>query len=398
MPGLLADIRDGLRGHAGRTLLSFTAIALGMASLTVLLCVIEGLREQARRAIEELGVHAFALLPSPHPAAPGSGATACSEAVVEILRRNLSDGRVTALQRLNDVLADGQGERISIIATDEHLAAVRGWTLSRGRFLDALDRQTQARSMVITEALARQANWDVGRLVTIGGVPFTVVGVLSDAGISTEEASSAQTVLPLGDRVAFVPRPTAHLWRRRNEACTVDAILVRAAALEAYEGTLSQARRLLSAPNLPPFQWITPETLVRPVRHLERAVAFTAGIVSLLCLALGGVTLMSLMIANVRDRASEIGLRRALGARPREVAALFVLEALLVTFAGALAGTTIAWALLRLFASQAPMPLSFGLLTWILPWLAALALSGLFSYAPARLAARMHPADALRTE
>jgi putative ABC transport system permease protein len=120
--------------------------------------------------------------------------------------------------------------------------------------------------------------------------------------------------------------------------------------------------------------------------------------VALLCLALGGTTLMSLMLANVRDRIPEIGLRRSLGAMPSDIAMLFVAEGCLVTAGASAAGIAAAGAVAALGAGAFPAPVTLGGTAVLIPALASVGLGAIFSWWPARMAARLPPAEALRND
>ena len=107
---------------------------------------------------------------------------------------------------------------------------------------------------------------------------------------------------------------------------------------------------------------------------------------------------MSLMLANVRDRIPEIGLRRALGATSRDVATLFVAESCLVTGSAALIGAAAAGVLLALGYGADMVSMRAQVSTFLIPVLASLGLGAIFSYWPARTAMRISPAEALRNE
>jgi putative ABC transport system permease protein len=142
--------------------------------------------------------------------------------------------------------------------------------------------------------------------------------------------------------------------------------------------------------------WVTPTSLVRSIRALQRTLALTAGGIAGLCLVLGGTTLMSLMLAEVRQRIPEIGLRRSLGARPRDIAALFVAESLVITGAAALAGVVVAAAVLDGLSGRVGVPVDRGVFTFVIPGIASMLLGVIFSWWPARVASRLSPALALR--
>jgi len=386
----LRDIWDGLRFQPARTALALLAVAIGMAALTVLLAALGGLRERSREVIEAMGTQVFAILP---------GAARDAELTLDqgaLLAANLREATVTTLRRFT-VTPPGAAGPLTLVATDGHLAAVRGWRPVRGRFLDARDAADGARVAVISAPLSLTVGWEPGRDITLREVPFTIVGVVETAGGA--DMGSTEELLFSGERTVFVPNSATVSWAGRDSPGRVEAILVRAPRLADLPRTLAAARRLLAQGREPdPYPWVTPDVLVQGLRRLEAVIAATAGAVAFLCILLGGTTLMSLMIANVRDRIPEIGLRRALGARPKDIALLFVTESCLVTGVAALAGTLVTHALLAALGSRFPSPIHLGAATAAIPLLVALILGGLFSFWPARLAARIAPAEALRSE
>jgi putative ABC transport system permease protein len=137
--------------------------------------------------------------------------------------------------------------------------------------------------------------------------------------------------------------------------------------------------------------------LLRSVRRLQRGVALSAGGIAGLALVLGGTTLMSLLIAGVLERVPEIGLRRALGGTPRDVAALFVAEACAVTTAAGVLGVLGAMALMPALERAAPIPVRTGPLSVILPLAFSILAGVAFSWWPARRAACIPPSEALRS-
>jgi putative ABC transport system permease protein len=180
----------------------------------------------------------------------------------------------------------------------------------------------------------------------------------------------------------------------------LDVIFIRAPSASAFESTLARAQRVLAQPDqrVVGLSWITPESLLQRLRRWQKMVGLAAGSIALLCLILGGTTLMSLMVANVRDRVVEIGLRRSLGASRGDVAALFVIEGCLVTGGAGLVGSTLTWLILWLVQPRLPVSLHLGASTVLVPLGVAFALGLIFSYGPALAAARIAPSEALRSD
>ena len=395
---LLRDLLDGIRAEPARVALSFMAVTIGMVALVLLLAVLGGLRERARVLVRELGANVFAV----RTAATGESGRKrdLEEKHAVILRENLPGCSVSAFQRY-ELNARDVGQAISIIATDESLSGVRGWTVRQGRFIDRSDVRNAERHAAISVGLAGLKKWKPGDMVSLENTAFKIVGIV-DPGTAALESGSSDAGLGVGENVIFVPR-TAPFPRQRDSremSHRVDAIFVQATADEDFHRVLVVAQKLLQAPalGLDGISWVTPESLLQGIRRLQGSVRVAGGSITFLCLVLGGTTLMSLMVANVRDRVVEIGLRRSLGATATDVAKLFVFEACAVTFSAGVVGLVVAGLILLLIREKSSLLVSIGASGLALPLVLSIAMGVIFSYWPARMASRISPSEALRNE
>jgi len=387
------DVVAGLKVRAGRTLLAAGAIALGACALTVLLAAVAGLQAHTVAITRVLGSHTFAVLGAPPAGTPRDRLQA---AQVDLLAANLPEARVSAVRR--DLVAmSGHDLTLDLLSTDENLARVRGWSVVDGRFLDAGDLAYGERNIVITRALARQWGWRVGQVVDVRQVPFTVVGIVDTPPAGLEVTALAPDIA-VRDLSAFVPESVPPDWLSNKAApWGVDAIYVRADDDATLAGAQQTALHLLQQADADTshLSWVTPATLAAGLDQLRRLVAAVAGGVSLLSLILGAITLVSLMVANVQDRVAEIGLRRSFGAEPRDVAMLFVSEALVLTLSAAATGLVAAVLLLKL-GPKLPLPVELDAMTLLGPLVMGGLLGVVTAWWPARMAARIEPAQALR--
>ena len=394
---LLRDISEGVRAQPWRTALAFLAIALGCLALAVMTAVLGGLAAKSARMLREFGGQVIVLAPAE---TSGGAPPAITEATAAVLAGNFPDAQVAVVRRY-EAPAQGGGAAVTILATDARLARVRDWPVLNGRFLDERDVRQRERHVVLSAALAQAWNAHPGDLVTLGGAPFRVVGVVA-CGAAALTGATDSPVVATGERVVFVPLTVSPVWvaQRVEPGTELDAIFVRLPEGLPFVVGRERVAHLLADPVLTraAVAWITPETILRGVRRMQRALDLGIGSITLLSLALGGITLMSLLVGNVRERVMEIGLRRALGATRRDVAALFVVEGCLLTTLAALAGTGVAHWILRLLASAPEIPLAVDGRLWLVPLGMAAVLGLLASYVPARMAAGISPADALRAE
>ena len=394
----IGDIVEGIRAQPAGAAISLSAIAIGIASLTVLMAVMGGLRDKADQMIDELGVNVIAIINQAEVTETNKMGLRVQHA--SLLKQNLP-GHIVATVRRYDVPTLGTNSFLSVVATDSSFADIRQWRLSDGRFLDSRDIDSRERSAVISHTLSSQWGWKTGDIIMLRNMPFNIVGVVETGGtaLDTEVGNSD---LIFGERVVFVPKTLVPYWAdgSMHNDDKLDAIFLKIPNSTSLEASEKLSRRLLLEPGsrLDNISWVTPETLIRGINKIGKTISLAAGSVVALALLLAGTTLMSLMLTNVRSRVTEIGLRRALGASRRDIISMFLLEACLITGIAAVVAIGGTYLLLVLGRNALPVPISTGSETIIIPFVVAFILSITFSYWPAKKAARITPSEALRNE
>jgi putative ABC transport system permease protein len=393
---LWRDVADGLRSRPGRTLLAFSGVAIGLFSLALCLGVLHGLRVRSARLAAELGAHSAALVQGPAAGRNEPREARLRRNRLEALRASVPEAEWSGA-RQRAIGLDAGRHSLLLVRTDEALASVRGWRLREGRFLDAGDVREGAARAVATAAAAERLDWRTGDTVAIGGDVFQLVGILSGADRSGDAIPG---ISRLGEPALFIPwtAPVQILGREDRE--DLDTIHLRTGDEAALRRAVATAGRVLAAPDLSAGDaaWITPDTLLSGLRRWQTGIAWGTGALAFLCLALGGTTLMSLLLSDVRHRVPEIGLRLALGARPLDVALLFWAEAEGISLAAAAVALAAATPSLRALARLTDMPFELNPGSALLAAGAALLFGALFSFLPARLAARVSAAEALRND
>jgi len=394
----IGDIVEGIRAQPAGVAISLSAIAIGIASLTVLMAVMGGLRDKADQMIDELGVNVIAIINQAEVTETNKMGLRVQHA--SLLKQNLP-GHIVATVRRYDVPTLGTNSFLSVVATDSSFADIRQWRLSDGRFLDSRDIDSRERSAVISHTLSSQWGWKTGDIIMLRNMPFNIVGVVETGGtaLDTEVGNSD---LIFGERVVFVPKTLVPYWAdgSMHNDDKLDAVFLKIPKSTSLEASEKLSRRLLLEPgsHLDNISWVTPETLIQGINKIGKTISLAAGSVVALALLLAGTTLMSLMLTNVRSRVTEIGLRRALGASRRDIISMFLLEACLITGIAAVVAIGGTYLLLVLGRNALPVPISTGSETIIIPFVVAFILSITFSYWPAKKAARITPSEALRNE
>lgn len=282
-----------------------------------------------------------------------------------------------------------------ILGVSERFESAWGRTASRGATFDATAVKSSSRVAIVGQTVVRQLFKDedpIGADIQIGAVPFRVIGVLEAWGTD-----------PHGmDRDNEIVVPISTLMRRLTNVDTITGAKLVVARTANQDAMARQIREILrerhglTAGQPDDFSILTASEVRQMMAGIERILSLYLPMVAGISLVVGGIVSASLMFASVNERAAEIGLRRAMGARTEDIRLQFLIETVATTLAGGGAGMVVGLVLARMGATRMH-------LDGVAPWSAALLgmgasiLVGLAAgLLPARRAARMSPVDALR--
>lgn len=283
-----------------------------------------------------------------------------------------------------------------VLGQSERFARVWNRGVSRGELFDASAVAGSARVAILGETVVRELFGEedpLGAEVLIGNVPLRVIGVLERFGIDIHGL----------DRDDEIVVPISTVMRRLMNVDTLRGAKLLARDPDAVEATAREVERALrqrhGLPTGQPndFGLMTAVEVQRMVAKTRRVLFLFVPLVAVVILLAAGVVAASLMLASVNERMGEIGLRRAVGARPVDVGRQFLLETAVTTLGGGLGGVLIGSWVARLVADRFVLGEVF---SWpaVLLGLAAAVVTGLLAgVVPARRAARLAPADALRS-
>lgn len=396
---VLPTIRDvilGIRSDFGRFLMSLGAIAVGMFSLVMLIVVTRGLDHQAESLIRSLGVNVIGVISRPQQ--KGSNGISINTETSKTIAAafpgvSISNVRVSSSPTLGTV------QKVEVIATDEYLMDIRQWDLVSGRFLDAADLRLWERVAVVSEQLALSWGWSINSIIILGQSTFRVVGIVrSNTGNQNNLKGNDQHLF--GNNTVIVPITLQPYWsnQSRKDIDALDAIYLKVNSNQSFPKVLEGVKQILGDPvyDQNSIYLVSPDKLVAGTRTLQDTLNITLGFLVVLSVGLGGVTMVGLMVANVRERRAEIGLRRAMGATKWQIQLLFVIESILVSISALAVGLVISGVALLIIGDRLPVPVSISYSALGIPVIVSLTSGLVASIWPALLASRIEPCIALR--
>jgi putative ABC transport system permease protein len=400
----LADAVRSIRANSLRSLLAMLGIIIGTASLIAMLAVGAGAQARIAAQIGTLGAHVVMAIPG---AERGVGGTVRPIALTAEDSRAIAATipEVTmaapALQGQARLVAGNRNRVARINGTTTDYFAIRDWPLAAGRAFSASEEARASKVVVLGATVAERlfgAGDPVGREIRALSTPMRVIGVLARKG----ESGSGRDQ----DDIAFVPFSTASLRLGAESGGVtpgaVSYILAKTAAAEhvgpagqAMDALLRQRHRV--APDAEAgFRVTDPAAAIAAQRSSERMIGWLLAAIASISLVVGGVGIMNIMLVSVAERTREIGLRLALGARQRDIACLFLAEALLICLIGGGFGIAAGLLASELLGLVLGWPVLAAPETAVSELAFAAAVGVIFGSYPARKAGGMPPADALR--
>ena len=383
-----------LRANRLRSALTMLGVIIGVSAVVMLVAIGTGAKQYVEAQVQGLGSNLLLVVPGEisFGSAPTSSRLTLSD-VDEIGRLVGDRQRVAATVTSGETLRVGSNELFATVqGVTETVPEVFTRPLARGEFLRRSDVDTRRRVVVIGAAAATTLFGDrdpVGRQLTIAGVRFRVVGVLQRTGSSSLAGADP-------DLTVYIPITAA---QRLFGTQRVDALAVKAPDLDEIDAL--GGRIVATLEDRYPgerFSAVTQEQILGVVGRILGLLTLVLAAIASISLLVGGVGITNIMLVSVRERTREIGLRKAVGARQRDVLVQFLIEAVLLTTIGGVLGIGLGVGAATLVNQVSPLPAVVAWWSILLAFGVSVAVGVFFGVAPARRAGRMDPVTALRTE
>lgn len=423
---LLNTIQLGIKSlllHKLRSGLTMLGIIFGVCSVIAMLAIGEGASYEAQERIKRLGstniiINSF----KPPEEGDDSGTSRSSEISYGLTYDDAArlqttipnvDGVVPMRIIRENIRFGRRQEPGQVIGTLSTYPDVQGLELVRGRFLSEMDEKHQRNVCVLTMGLARRLfpyQDPLASTVRIQAVYYEVIGLVQETGTFEQRPQKSQADGDPIDNNIYIPISTARsrfgetIIRRtaggfNAERVELHRVIVKMTGTESVLTAEPQIKQIMTRfHEQNDYELVVPLQLLMEAEATKRMFNIVLGSIAAISLLVGGIGIMNIMLATVTERTREIGVRRALGAKKKDIITQFLIETIVLSVGGGLIGVFLGVA--------TPLLVSFftSMVTVITLWsvLLAFGISGLtgvvFGLYPASQAAKLDPIEALRHE
>jgi putative ABC transport system permease protein len=403
------NIRIAFRGLAAnklRAALTMLGIMIGVSAVITLLSIGDGVSRFIADQFIGLGTNLVFVMPNLEPGQTEATLTMLdAETLADAAMVPDAIGVAPVYFRSGDLQYGGTSHNGTLIASTPDYAAIRGLEIARGRFIDETDYNGRSRVAVLgpetVEILFSEDVDPLGTDIKLQGITFRVIGILEEQG---------GTAFGSRDDLVIVPLTTARerLFSARSQRTgqfLVDMILIQAVSNAAVtDVVIDAADTLRQTHNIAfrdedDFLVLTQQDFLNAFDQVTSVLTLFLGAIASISLLVGGIGIMNIMLVSVTERTREIGLRKAVGAKRRDILGQFLTEAVVLALLGGLLGIglgTLGASIIRLAVPELDTSVTIDSIMLAVGFSAAVGL--FFGIYPATRAAALHPIEALRFE
>ena len=392
-----------LRRNPMRSGLTMLGIIIGVAAVIAMVAIGTGAKEQVASSIAQIGQNTVLVMSGAGSRGGVRGGWGSAPTLTrqdyEAIRKEVPGVlRATPDVRKNaQVMAGNQNVNTTINGAGEDYVDIRAWEFLEGGNFTAADVRAAAKVAILGQTVATNLFGDaspVGQIVRIQNAPYMVVGLLKPKGMSMMGSDQ--------DDVVLVPWSSALV--RLTGTDSFRSITVQAESADQVETVMADITALLRQRHRlrdeaeDDFQVRSQQEIMEMATSTAQTMTILLGAIAGVSLLVGGIGIMNIMLVSVTERTREIGVRMAVGARGGDILLQFLVEAVVLSVGGGLAGIALGYGIAQAVSAKFGWNTLVSAESVALAFLFSAAIGIFFGFYPARKAAGLDPIEALRYE
>jgi len=398
---ILEETYTAITANKVRSSLTMLGIIIGISSVIAMVSIGEGAKAQIQSSIEGLGSNLLTILPG--VVQPGRGIVSSGRGTAQTLENKDIDiikgvegvGEISPeLSRRFQVTATtGNNTNTTVNGVTNQFFQVRNLNIALGDTISESSVRSMGRDVVLGSTVAKDLFGEIdplGKSVRINKTNFRVIGILEAKGGAGYSSPDDMVLVPLSTMqkilsgVDYLSTIAVSVTNKDEMNNVRDAIT----------GVLLTSHRVSEAD----FTVISQEDILGALSSVVSTFTMFLASIASISLVVGGIGIMNMMLTSVTERTREIGLRKAIGAKSKDINTQFLFEAVMLTFVGGVIGVALGWGISFVVTMTGILQTKVSLSSIILAFGVSAIIGIVFGYYPARRAAKLNPIDALRYE
>lgn len=377
-------------GNKVRSLLTMLGVIIGVMAVIVAVGFAEGSMATITNRIEGMGSNAITgMIMSMKESSKGVTTTGLEKlANSSAYIKSISPYTMTSAT----VKAEGKSKSTGVIGTNEDYLEIEGQKLKSGRFITKLDLENSDKVAVIGAAVEKKLFEGVdpiGKTIKVKGINFTIVGTLESVMNAAEGTKDDYVFIPVN--VAQRTLKIKNITMFIAEASSQNTVDLAKQKIEDYLYSIYK--------DTDDYILFTQESILSMLGDISNIMMLILGSIATISLVVGGIGIMNIMLVSVTERTREIGIRKAIGAKKKDILVQFLIEALMLTGIGGIIGIILGLITIKYGIGSISLITPVYSVSWTLAaFLISLTIGVVFGIFPAYKAAKLNPIDALRTQ
>jgi putative ABC transport system permease protein len=393
-----------LGAHKMRTALAVIGIVIGVSAVVLMVAIGRGAQEAILKKIQGLGTNLIIVtagkvrIIAGRPRQTGNTTSLTVRDAEALAAESTAIANAAPFQGKKYLIKYGEASTNTIVSgTTPDFPNIRNFRPATGRFFTEDEVKASLRVAVLGRTVVRNLFEDravIGETIRINNVPFEVIGVLEEKGVNAiGQDDDDQILIPI---TTVMHRLMNVIYVNNVYVAARDVSLMDKAVSDI--GAILRERHHLKPGKEDDFSIQNQMDILRAEQETSETFTMLLGGIAAISLLVGGVGILAIMLISIKERTQEVGLRRALGARKKDILLQFLMEALVLSLAGGLMGAALGVLGSLIVGWTTELPTSVSGLSVVIAFLFSAAIGLFFGIYPAKKAAEFDPIHALRSE